>query len=212
MPLAGTAALLNWSDVAEADRPDYYTWHVREHMVGRIGVPGFLRGRRYAAVRATSNFFQFYELADAAVLESALYRALAGAPTPLTQRVTQRIVNSHRVVARQALSVGAGQAGYLLTLRVPPNAADAPAFDEKLTRTAAARLRDLPCITGVHVFAAIDAPGRVVLMEGLSAHALEYAGAALRVVLGDGMARVPWDLFHHEFTVTPDDAQSDREG
>ncbi len=212
MPLMGTAALLNWSDVADADRPDYYAWHAREHMVGRIGVPGFLRGRRYAAVRATSHFFQFYELTDAAVLESAPYRALAGAPTPLTQRVTPRIVNSHRVVARQAVSVGAGQAGYLLTLRVPPNAADAAMFDTKVTRTAAARLRELPRITGVHLFAAIDAPGRVVLMEGLSAEALECAGAALQAVLGDGMARSPCDLFHHEFTVTPDDANSDREG
>jgi hypothetical protein len=212
MPLAGTAALLNWSDVAEADRPEYYAWHVREHMVGRIGVPGFLRGRRYAAVRATSDFFQFYELADAAVLESAPYRALAGVPTPLTQRVTQRIVNSHRVVATQRLSVGAGQAGYLLTLRLLSDAVDAALFDANVTRTTAARIRDLPQIAGVHAFAAIDAPSRVVLVEGLSAPALDHAGTALRTALGTVAARVTYDLFHHEFTVTPDDAQSDREG
>jgi hypothetical protein len=206
MPLAGTAALLNWSDVAEADRPEYYAWHAREHMVGRIGLPGFLRGRRYAAIRAVSQFFQFYELADAAVLESAPYRALAATPTRLTQRVTQRIVNSHRLVARQVLSVGAGQAGYLLTLRLMPDATDAAACDARLTRAAATHLRDLPQIAGVHLFAAIDTPGRIVLMEGLSVEALQHAGAALGTVLGDGIAPVTGDLFHHEFTVTPDDA------
>jgi hypothetical protein len=74
MPLAGSTALLNWSDVSEADRPGYYLWHAREHMVGRIGVPGFLRGRLYAGLRACCDFFQFYELADAAVRRGAARR------------------------------------------------------------------------------------------------------------------------------------------
>jgi hypothetical protein len=206
MPLAGTAALLNWSDVAEVDRPEYYAWHVREHMIGRIGVLGFLRARRYAAVRAANPFFQFYELADAAVLESAPYRALAGAPTKLTQRVTQRIVNSCRVVATQMLSVGAGQAGYLLTLRLLSDDADAVVFDAGMTRAMALRLSATPMITSVSVFAAVDRPSRIALVEGLSVAALEDASEALKMVLQGVTHDIAHDLFHHEFTVTPDDA------
>jgi hypothetical protein len=206
MALGGTAALLNWSDVAEADRPEYYTWHVREHMVGRIGIPGFLRGRRYAALQASSDYFQFYELAETEVLQSAPYRALANAPTPLTQRVTKRILNSHRMVARQVLSIGSGQAGCLLTLRLQAGEVDASAFDARLTREVAEEIRARPMITGVHVFATPDAPGRIVLVEGLSAEALAMVGDTLRTTLAMLAHHVRCELFRHEFTVTPDDA------
>jgi hypothetical protein len=207
MPVAGTAALLNWSDVAEADRPEYYAWHAREHMVGRIGVPGFLRGRRYAAIRATHNFFQFYELADADVLKSTPYRALAGAPTPLTKRVTPRIHNSCRVVAKRVLSVGVGQAGYLLTLRMLSDAADAAVFDAAVTDAMAMQVGAMPMITGLTLFTAIDAPSGIVLVERMSVDALEAASNALRMVLQGVTHDVAHDLFRHEFTVTPDDAR-----
>jgi hypothetical protein len=207
MPLAGSAGLLNWSDVGAADRPDYYVWHAREHMVGRIGVFGFLRGRRYAALHANCDFFQFYELADAAVLRSAPYLALANAPSALTQRVTQTIRNSCRMVARQVLSIGTGQAGCLLTLRFD----DAEQVDAYLTPDLAARIRALPLVAGVHVFAAPEAPRRAVFIEGLSAEALEHAGDVLQSALGEPTGQVQRDLFRHEFTVTPDDAMIDPE-
>jgi hypothetical protein len=201
MPLLGNAALLNWSSVAEADRPGYYAWHAREHMVGRIGVPGFLRGRRYAAVRAGWDFFQFYELRDATVLTSVPYLALANAPSPLTQWATQRIHSSTRVVATMPLSVGAGQGGYLLTLRVE----DPGPFDSAMTRELARQIRDLPLVSGVHVFAATSGPERIVFLEGLAPDALEQAGDVLQTKLGV-VGTVRRDVFHHEFTVTPEDA------
>jgi hypothetical protein len=202
MPLAGSAGLLNWSDVGAADRPDYYVWHAREHMVGRIGVPGFLRGRRYAALRAGCDFFQFYELADADVLRSAAYLALANAPSVLTQRVTQTIRNSCRMIALKVLSVGTGQAGCLLTLRFD----DAEYVDANLTPDLAARIWALPLVAGVHMFAAAEAPRRAVFIEGLSAEALEHAGDLLQAALGEPAGQVQRDLFRHEFTVIPDDA------
>src|SRR5258708_1103511 len=43
--LAGRGVMINWSDVAPEHRPAYYEWHSREHMVGRVGIPGVCRGR-----------------------------------------------------------------------------------------------------------------------------------------------------------------------
>lgn len=54
--LAGQAVMINWSDVAPGDRPAYYELHSSEHMVGRVAIPGFQRGRRYIATRAQRDF------------------------------------------------------------------------------------------------------------------------------------------------------------
>jgi hypothetical protein len=167
MPLLGKAALLNWSSVGQADWPGYYTWHVREHMVGRIGVPGFLRGRRYAAVRAGWDFFQFYELHDASVLTSVPCLALANAPSALTQWATQRIHTSMRVVATMPLPVGAVQGGYLLALRL----GDPGPFDVAMTpdrvasptfATGGPKVRQPPGFLGFGV--ARSAPQRALLL------------------------------------------------
>ena len=86
--LLGQGVMINWSDVAPEHRAAYYEWHSREHMVGRVAIPGFQRGRRYIAVNAQRDFFNFYEVDDLAVLTGAEYLAKANAPSPLTQRTT----------------------------------------------------------------------------------------------------------------------------
>jgi hypothetical protein len=60
--LAGKAVMVNWSDVAPEHRHAYYEWHCREHMVGRVALPGFIRGRRYIAARASRDFLVCYEV------------------------------------------------------------------------------------------------------------------------------------------------------
>ncbi len=66
--LLGQGVMINWSDVAPEHRAAYYEWHSREHMVGRVAINGFQRGRRYIAVDAQRDFFNFYEVDDLAVL------------------------------------------------------------------------------------------------------------------------------------------------
>ena len=51
--LAGKAVMVNWSDVAPENRHAYYEWHSCEHMLGRVALPGFVRGRRYIAAQAS---------------------------------------------------------------------------------------------------------------------------------------------------------------
>jgi hypothetical protein len=133
--------------------------------------------------------------------------AQANAPSTQTQRMTQTIRNGCRVVAQQSLSVGAGQAGYLLTLRL--NVAER--VDAHMTPELVARVRALPLVAGVHVFVALEVPRRFVFIKGLSAGSLEHAGGVFQSTLGEPAGHVQSDLFRHEFAVMPADAAIDQE-
>jgi hypothetical protein len=97
--LLGKAVMINWSDVAPEHRQAYYEWHGREHMVGRVAIPGFRRGRRYIAAQASRDFLVCYEVEDVAVLTSKAYLDKANTPSPLTRRTTPYVRNSTRGLA-----------------------------------------------------------------------------------------------------------------
>jgi len=86
--LLGKAVMINWTDVAPEHRAQYDAWHCHEHMVGRVAIPGFQRGRRYQAVRAQRDFLTMYEVNNLNVLTGADYLAKANAPSELTLRTT----------------------------------------------------------------------------------------------------------------------------
>ena len=103
--LSGSAVMINWSDVALQYRPRYYEWHSREHMVGRVGIAGFQRGRRYIAVNAQRNFLVLYEVDSLAVLTGPDYLAKANSPSALTRRTTPFVQNSVRGLANVRASL-----------------------------------------------------------------------------------------------------------
>ena len=67
MPLLGKGVAAIWHNVAPDIQPDYNHWHCSEHMLERVGIEGFLRGRRYDAINGRPQFFHFYE---SGILES----------------------------------------------------------------------------------------------------------------------------------------------
>jgi len=75
MSLAGLGVVAIWHDIAAEARDDFYEWHNREHMPERVGIPGFLRGRRYIAVRGAPTFFTLYEATGTDVLAGPHYLA-----------------------------------------------------------------------------------------------------------------------------------------
>jgi len=79
MALAGTAVVAIWNDITGDDRANFYEWHNREHIPERLGIPGFLRGRRYRAIEGTApgdrEYFTLYEVRNLAVLGSEAYLA-----------------------------------------------------------------------------------------------------------------------------------------
>lgn len=47
MSLRGRGFLPIWFELAEGVEREFDRWHTIEHMPERLGIPGFLRGRRY---------------------------------------------------------------------------------------------------------------------------------------------------------------------
>jgi hypothetical protein len=144
MALAGEAVVAIWNGIRPEGRSDFFEWHNREHMPERVGIPGFLCGRRYEAVDAHPEFFTLYETASVAVLSGPDYIARLNAPTQWTRRATAHFTDTARSLCRVARSLGTGCGGWMMTWRYDTAAANA---DEALLRTLAAA----PGVVGVHL-------------------------------------------------------------
>lgn len=117
MALAGEGVVAIWNDIREEARADFFEWHNREHMPERVGIPGFVRGRRFSAVEAAPEFFTLYETVSPQVLSGADYTARLNNPTPWTKRCSAAFVNASRSLCAVALSLGTGQGGLAYTIR-----------------------------------------------------------------------------------------------
>jgi hypothetical protein len=188
--LTGRAVMVNWSNVAAEHRSVYYHWHGHEHMVGRLAIPGYRRGRRFAAMSASRDFLVLYEVDDLAVVTGDEYLAKANNPSPLTQSTTRYVTDSARALARVRLSLGIGQGGFMLTLRfdaAPERAAELDRFVcdalhhvAQATGIVAAHfcLADMPASRIVPVERQgrpTTVPSWIVLLEGISTEVLERA-------------------------------------
>lgn len=189
--LIGKAVMINWSDVAVEHRHAYYEWHSREHMVGRVSLPGFRRGRRYIAARASRDFLVCYEVEDLDVLTSKAYLDKANAPSDLTQRTTPYVRNSTRGLAKVRATFGVGTGGFAVTLRFDPKPGSEDKLARFLTETALPRTAEIAEITGAHFCVADSAassivpverrgrpttvPNWIVMIEGVSIEAIEAA-------------------------------------
>src|SRR5262249_56099036 len=82
MALLGKGLLAIWNGITESGEAEFVRWHIREHIPERVGLKGFLRGRRYVAQQGHPKYFNFYETETAQTLESPEYRARLNPPTP----------------------------------------------------------------------------------------------------------------------------------
>lgn len=189
--LAGKAVMVNWSDVAPEHRHAYYEWHCREHMVGRVAIPGFVRGRRYIAAKASRDFLVCYEVEEIAVLTSKAYLDKANAPSELTRRTTPFVKNSSRALARVKHTLGVGTGGCALTLRFDAAPGEEARLERHLVNEALPPLAAIPEITGAHFCVAdleastivpVERQGRpttvprwIVIVEGVTLEAVNAA-------------------------------------
>ena len=62
-------------------------WHDREHVAERVGIPGFLRGRRYDSADRPREYLDIYETESVETVRSAAYVLRLNFPTEWTKRV-----------------------------------------------------------------------------------------------------------------------------
>ena len=189
--LAGRGAITIWQDVRPEAREDFFAWHNGEHIPERVGIPGFLRGRRYGALAGAPEFFTLYETAGPEVHTSAAYFERLNNPTPQTRRVAPMMINNVRALCRVEWSRGGVGGGLMATLRFDGEEGNRllPLLAERL-----ARVLERPGIVGAHLCVADKSassvkteekksrptaalvPGWVVLVEcGASRESLQQA-------------------------------------
>ncbi|MFK7943639.1 MAG: antibiotic biosynthesis monooxygenase [Paracoccaceae bacterium] len=105
-----------WNDCAPGHEAAYETWYQGEHLLERLGIPGFLRGRRYQSVAGTTAYFTYYEVSEPGVLTSPAYLARVNDPTPMTRHImTGTFLNMSRTICRVAERKGRIRGAFAVT-------------------------------------------------------------------------------------------------
>jgi hypothetical protein len=159
MALIGNGVLAIWNGVQPGAEDDFVAWHVREHIPERVGLPGFLRGRRYVAVGGHPKYFNFYETETAADLSSAAYQARLNAPTDWTRRVVANFTDTSRTICDVACSFGVGEGGWIEAI-VLETAAAAETFQGSLRMRLGEAITAIPGIVGLHLLEGHVAAGQ----------------------------------------------------
>jgi hypothetical protein len=201
MSLAGTGVVAIWHDLLPEAKDDFYEWHNREHMPERVGIPGFLRGRRYVADEGEPQYFNLYEADSPEVLRGRDYLDRLNAPTAWTKRVVPSFRHVSRSICRVAFTDGVGTGGTMLTMRFDVDAAQRAAVIEALTARVLPPLVLRKGIAGVHLCLADESVSRIetaerkaradttlvptwiVLIEGIAAPELRAAGDIVATAL-----------------------------
>lgn len=154
MPLIGRGALIFWHGITAGTEADFHHWHSLEHLPERLSVPGFLRGRRYAAIAGDAPFGILYEVEQTAVLTSRPYLDRLNNPTPWTRANVANMTATNRSICAIAASFGRGVGALMLTLRFTPRPDGAESLRAWLTERALPALADRPGMSGAHLLIA----------------------------------------------------------
>jgi hypothetical protein len=150
MALIGNGVLAIWNGIKPEAEDDFVAWHVREHIPERVGLPGFLRGRRYVAVDGHPKYFNFYETETAADLSSPAYQARLNAPTDWTRRVVAHFTDTSRTICDVGWSLGVGEGGWIEAI-VLETTQPAETFQAAMRARLGGVIVSTPGIVGLHL-------------------------------------------------------------
>lgn len=227
MALLGKGLLAIWNGITDAAETEFIKWHVREHIPERVGIPGFLRGRRYIALEGQPKYFNFYETESPQTLVSPAYRARLNDPTPWTQAVIKEFRDMSRTICEVVTSVGRGEGAWIEAFRI--GAVPEPqTFARAIAGDVVDAIAGRDGIAGVHFAKGIETPGNtpttesrlrgkpdarcdwVLLVEAAELDLLKACDAAglLRphvtgVAVERGVYRLQYGLTHAELVPTP---------
>jgi hypothetical protein len=165
MSLAGQSAVAIWHDIAPEGRAQFYAWHGREHMPERLGIPGFLRGRRYVALEGSPEYFNLYETVSPATVTGPDYLSRLDNPTPWTVATVKHFRGVARSLCAVAASFGEGQGGLIATFRYDVDAAQANAHRRRMAEQALPAIAEIRSVAGCHLLVADEAASAVETAE-----------------------------------------------
>jgi hypothetical protein len=199
MPLKGNGFMIVWHDIKTESEPDYHLWHTREHMPERLGVPGFLRGRRGVDWnREKYRYLTLYEGESLETFGSPEYLHRLNNPTPWTLKIQPAFYNFVRSACSIAATVGRGVGGAMITIRVPFGGQGEVGFRE-VAPTLAVQLLALDGTNAVHVGTArpdiTSAKTRETELRGMTRDNV-FDG----VIMVDGVGRRELELLMPEIT------------
>ncbi|HZZ09055.1 MAG TPA: hypothetical protein VFE79_00040 [Paraburkholderia sp.] len=215
MALTGAAFLALWNDIDDAREAEYDLWHTVEHVPQRVGLPGFISGRRYRAAGGAPHYFTLYDVTAPAVFESRHYLALINEPTPWSRSMRPSFRNVVRAVCRTQRSAGQGVGGALQCVRIA--AADRPSEDAAAAGALIDACAALEGVTAVHFGERIETtaaifdnwqtgpmPAYVLLLEAASERALQLHATTIARLLDEhyGCGRIMFsELYDLCFTI-----------
>jgi len=135
MPITMHAFLAIWSDVKPDMAREWYRWHTEEHMPERVGIPGFLAGRRYDLVptdiapaapseRVLQHCYMMYEGDRLMTFKGDAYLERLNNPTPWTRAMASGFHNFSRGACELATTSGDGYGGFALIMRFEEGGGD----------------------------------------------------------------------------------------
>lgn len=158
MPLLGSAAMLLAFDIVADAITEHDHWHTYEHLPERLGIPGFLRGTRWVAMRGQPRYLVLYEVADLGVLTSAAYRARLDNPTPWTSRMMPHYRGMRRGFCAVTGSTGFGAGRVARVWRFRPVPGSEAGLREWLVEDVLPRLPSQPGLCAAHFLESVLAP------------------------------------------------------
>jgi hypothetical protein len=127
-----------WNDCAPEGFEHFERWYNGEHLLERVGVPGFKFGRRYELVSGGDRrFMAFYEVDSPAVLTSPAYVERLENPTPWTSEAMQSFRGMVRTVCDLKAVAGNLIGSHAVVLRADKAMAPTPAADKLVAKLAA---------------------------------------------------------------------------
>ena len=159
MTITRPGILAIFNNVAPGREAEFEEWFQHEHLQERLGVPGFLLGRRHEAVVGEPRYFNFYVTRSVEVLSSADYRMRLNKPTPMTRKVMTEIFKDMiRTVCHQSLRLGSMRGAIVVAARF----SERP--DEKALKAELENLMEDKAVACGEIWSAAS-PGELPLSE-----------------------------------------------
>lgn len=138
MAFPGPAFLALWNDVTPQHAQEYNRWHTREHVPERVGIDGFIEGRRYRhAMSGQREYFTAYGVTAPEVFESKAYLNVIDAPTPWSANMRATLTHVLRAPCRTLGTAGGGTGGALACVRICAETPTAPVVSGLIAACAA---------------------------------------------------------------------------